>query len=234
MDQMSPLIPWSQRFTYTPLQRLDLPTGRVYAVPEHGPLPSVTTILDRTKDKAKLLEWAERIGQAEAERQKKAAAYIGTHLHQTLEAVLLGAPLAVGRDWPALKAQEMAFKLVNAHFGQLSEIHGSEVGLHYRDQYAGTTDLVATYRGRLAIIDFKQSVRPKRREFITDYLHQLAAYALAHDSMFDTRIDFAAVLIAVQDGSTQEFTTTGREFEELKAAWLKRVTLAAVERLPSH
>jgi genome maintenance exonuclease 1 len=82
---------------------------------------------------------------------------------------------------------------------------------------------VAEYRGRLAIVDFKQSVKPKRHEFITDYFHQLAAYAIAHDDMFGTDIDFAAVLIAVQDGTTQEFTTTGREFQEFKAAWRKRV-----------
>jgi genome maintenance exonuclease 1 len=85
---------------------------------------------------------------------------------------------------------------------------------------------VATYRGKLAIVDFKQSVKPKRYEYITDYFHQLAAYAIAHDRMYDTQIDFGAVLIAVQDGTTQEFTTTGREWAAFKAQWMERLTSA--------
>ena len=131
--------------------------------------------------------------------------------------------MALGRDWLAMKGHQMAFTLANRYFGAISEIHGSEVGLHYQARYAGTTDLVATYRGKLAIVDFKQSVKPKRHEFITDYFHQLAAYAVAHDFLHETSIDYAAVLIAVQDGTTQEFTTTGREFQQFKDQWMDRV-----------
>jgi len=131
--------------------------------------------------------------------------------------------LTLGQDWLALRGQHMAFSLINTYFQHLGVVYGSEVALHYEDRYAGTTDLVAEYRGKLAIVDFKQSIRPKRHEFITDYFHQLAAYACAHDWMFSTKIEFAAVLVAVQDGTTQEFTTAGREFEDYKAAWWERV-----------
>ncbi len=220
---MAHLIPWSGRFLYEKLERVDTSDGRVYVSPNSVHVPSVTTILDRTKDKAGLEAWAERVGKEEAARQKEQAAYIGTHMHLTLESILTGDPLSVGRDWLAMKGHEMAFRLANKYFGAISAIHGSEVSLHYRDQYAGTTDLVADYRGKLAIVDFKQSVKPKRFEFITDYFHQLAAYAIAHDDMYGTDIDFAAVLIAVQDGTVQEFTTTGREFKEFKAGWMERV-----------
>jgi genome maintenance exonuclease 1 len=125
-----------------------------------------------------------------------------------------------------MRGYEMAFRLANRYFGAISEIHGSEVSLHYGHQYAGSTDLVATYRGKLAIVDFKQSVKPKRHEHITDYFHQLAAYAVAHDWMYGTDIDFGAVLISVQDGTTQEFTTTGREWRNFKTQWMARLTLA--------
>lgn len=230
---MAHLIPWSDRFKYEKLERMDTSSGRVYVLPNSVHVPSVTTILDRTKDKKALEAWAQRIGQEEALRQKEEAAYIGTHMHTTLECILSGDPLSVGRDWLAMKGHEMAFRLANKYFGAISAIHGSEVSVHLRDQYAGTTDLVAEYRGKLAIVDFKQSVKPKRHEFITDYFHQLAAYAIAHDAMHGTDIDFAAVLIAVQDGTTQEFTTTGREFKEFKAQWMARVTAAAAV-LPSR
>lgn len=220
---MAHLTPWSNRFVYEKLERVDTPDGRVYKIAENVHVPSVTTVLDRTKDKTALKEWANRVGQAEADRQKEEAAYIGTWMHTTLEHVLEGKPLALGRDWKAMKGHQMAFTLANKYFGAISEIHGSEVGLYYKDRYAGTTDLVATYRGKLAIVDFKQSVKPKRHEFITDYFHQLAAYAVAHDWRHGTSIDYAAVLIAVQDGTTQEFTTTGREFQQFKDQWMERL-----------
>ena len=79
------------------------------------------------------------------------------------------------------------------------------------------------YRDQPAIIDFKQSNKPKKREWIEDYFQQLAAYALAHDQVYGTKIDFGVVLMAVRDGSTMEFTTTGSEFQRYKDAWLRRV-----------
>ena len=221
---MAYLIPWARTFWYENLERIDTPNGRVYSLPNGVHVPSVTTVLDRTKDKAALKEWADRVGQAEADRQREQAAYIGTWMHSTLECILNGDPMKFGTDWMAMKGHQMAFTLANKYFGAISAIHGSEVGLYYKDRYAGTTDLVATYRGKLAIIDFKQSVKPKRHEYITDYFHQLAAYAVAHDYMHGTSIDYAAVLIAVQDGTPQDFTTAGREFEEFKAQWMERLT----------
>ena len=230
---MAYLIPWARTFRYESLERIDTPNGRVYSLPNGVHVPSVTTVLDRTKDKAALKEWADRVGQAEADRQKDQAAYVGTNMHATLECILNGDPMKFGTDWMAMKGHQMAFTLANRYFKAISAIHGSEVGLYYKDRYAGTTDLVATYRGKLAIIDFKQSVKPKRHEYITDYFHQLAAYAVAHDCMHGTSIDYAAVLIAVQDGTPQEFTTAGREFEEFKAQWMERLTAAEAVRPPS-
>jgi genome maintenance exonuclease 1 len=182
--------------------------------------------LDRTKDKKALKEWAERVGPDEAHRQKEEASYVGTQMHRVLEHILSGEPWSVSPNWLAMRGYEMAFRLANKYFGAISEIHGSEVSLHYGHQYAGTTDLVATYRGKLAIVDFKQSVKPKRHEHITDYFHQLAAYAMAHDLMYNTDIDFGAVLISVQDGTTQEFTTTGREWRNFKTQWMVRLSQA--------
>jgi genome maintenance exonuclease 1 len=232
---MAHLIPWAPLYEYEKLERIDASNGRVYLLPNSVQVPSVTTVLDRTKDKTALKEWADRVGQAEADRQKDQAAYIGTWMHSTLECVITGLPMQFGTDWRAMKGHEMAFRLANKYFGAISAIHGSEVGLYYQDQYAGTTDLVATYRGKLAIIDFKQSVKPKRYEYITDYFHQLAAYAIAHDWKHGTSIDYAAVLIAVQDGTTQEFTLAGPSWDRLKVEWHKRLTAweAAVAVHPS-
>jgi hypothetical protein len=223
---MAHLIRHANQFNYPFIAREDALTGRIYKVPGFQGVPSVTTILDRTKDKAKLKEWEDRVGKEEADRIKRDAAYVGTHMHATVEAFLANEPLAMGQDWLALKGHQMAFTLINSYFRNIDIVHGFEVALHYDARYAGTTDMVAEYRGKLAIVDFKQSLRPKRHEWITDYFHQLAAYACAHDRMFGTKIDYGVILIAVQDGSVQEFTTAGREFEDFRAQWWDRLSRA--------
>ena len=231
---MAHLIRQRQDFDYPILSRVDAATGRVYKVPGFENVPSVTTILDRTKDKAKLQEWADRVGHEEAERIKREAAYVGTTMHATIESFLADEPLTVGQDWLSLRGHQMAFTLINNYFKDINAVYGFEVGLHYGHRYAGTTDMVAQYRGKLAIVDFKQALKPKRAQWITDYYHQLAAYAIAHDSLFGTNIDFAVILVAVQDGTTQEFTTTGREFEDYKAGWMERLKQAEAAALPSR
>jgi len=95
--------------------------------------------------------------------------------------------------------------------------------LCYPDKYAGTTDLVGVYKDNPCIVDFKQSNKPKRREWIEDYFCQLAAYALAHDQLHGTTINNAVILMAVRDGSTSEFNISGKEFEKYKDIWLRRV-----------
>jgi genome maintenance exonuclease 1 len=122
-----------------------------------------------------------------------------------------------------VKGYEMGYRLVNEYFMNLEEIWGSEVPLYYPAKYAGTTDLVGVYRGNPAIVDFKQSLKPKKHEWIQDYFHQLAAYALAHDVVHGTTIRHGYVLVALQSGGTQEFSTTGSEFERYKEEWMKRV-----------
>jgi genome maintenance exonuclease 1 len=223
---MAHLIPFDHSFMYKKLERVDTSSGRVYKTENAVHVPSVTTILDKTKDKRSLDAWAARVGREEADRIRTEAAHVGTNMHATLEAILDGTPMKFGTDWLAMRGHEMALKLANTYFKQLTMVYGTEINLAYQDRYAGTTDLVAEYRGNLAIVDFKQSVKPKRHEYITDYFHQLAAYAIAHDDMFGTNINFGAVLVAVQDGTTQEFTTTGREFQDFKAAWMKRLEQA--------
>jgi hypothetical protein len=201
---MANLIPVKNLYTYERLERIETPKGRTYRRGDETPVYSVTNILDKTKDKTSLEAWAARVGAAEAERIKNEAA-----------------PPA--EDWLQMRGYEMGHRLINEHFGALEEVWGSEVPLYYPGKYAGTTDLVGVFRGRPAIVDFKQSLKPKRYEWITDYFHQLSAYALAHDIVYGTEINFGVVLIAVQDGTTQEFTTTGRDFERQKKEWLERV-----------
>jgi hypothetical protein len=219
---MVDLIPIKKKFKYESLVRQDLPEGRRYVYGDQK-LPSVTTILSGTKDKAALDAWVQRVGQEEADRVKNEAAKVGTYMHEVIERMVAYRDLPRPTNWEMIKGFEMGYRLIDAYFRNLDEIWGSEVMLYYPEKYAGTTDLVAVYRGKPAIVDFKQSNRPKRREWIEDYFCQLAAYALAHDYLHGTKIDNAVVLMAVRDGSTAEFSTAGREFQQYKDTWLRRV-----------
>lgn len=219
---MIDIIPLRKKYKYESLVREDGPAGRVYVYGDTK-LPSVTRILSETKDKKELDAWAARVGEQKAEQIKNEAALVGTHMHMVMDRMIAARDLPRPTSWQMLKGYEMGYRLINTFFPQIDEIWGSETSLYYPDRYAGTADMVCVYRGKPSIVDFKQSNKPKKREWIGDYFHQLAAYALAHDIVHGTNIENAAVMMSVQDGSTQEFTTAGREFQQYKQAWLQRV-----------
>lgn len=219
---MVDLIPIRKLYKYEELIREDGPNGRKYVYGDTR-LPSVTTVLSATKDKKGLDAWAARVGEANAERIKNEAALVGTHMHGVIERMIAYRDLPRPTNWLMLKGYEMGYKLINTYFQNMQEIWGSEVALYYPERYAGTTDLVCVYRNKPCIMDFKQSVKPKKREWIDDYFHQLGAYALAHDIVHGTNIDYGVILMANQDGTTVEYSTAGSEFVRYKDEWLKRV-----------
>jgi genome maintenance exonuclease 1 len=160
----------------------------------------------------------------EADRIKNEAGLVGTYLHEVIERMVAYRDLPRPTRWEMCKGYELGYKIINTYFHNVNEIWGSEVSLYYPEKYAGTTDLVGVYRDKPAIIDFKQSNKPKRREWIEDYFCQLAAYAMAHDIIHGTKIDNAVILMAVRsDGTTAEFSTAGREFQGYKDMWMRRV-----------
>jgi genome maintenance exonuclease 1 len=120
-------------------------------------------------------------------------------------------------------ASGMGQAIIKQGFNDLSEIWGSEVVLFYPGLYAGQTDLCGIYSGRESIIDFKQTNKPKRREWIDDMFLQLAAYAMAHDQIYKTCIDQGVILMCSKDGFFQKFTSTGQEFTKYKHKFLERV-----------
>jgi genome maintenance exonuclease 1 len=99
---------------------------------------------------------------------------------------------------------------------------------------------VGVWKGQPAILDFKQSNRPKKREWIEDYFLQLAAYAAAHNEMHGTEIDTGVILMAVQpklqaDGTYStpeylEFVVEKQEFAHWSNEWMKRVELYYLTR----
>jgi len=220
------LVPIRRKYKYQKLDRIDFETGRKYVVEEGESsiaLPSVTTILDGTKDKSFLQAWEQKVGQEAAERIRNDAATVGTHMHNVVERLLLNRPLDPPRTWLQVKGYRMGYTLVEAFFQDVQEVWGSEVPLYYPQRYAGTTDFGGVYKGHPSILDFKQTNRMKKREWIEDYFLQLAAYAMAHNKVHGTAIDYGVILMVAQNGEVQEFTTCGREFQSYQDTWMRRV-----------
>jgi genome maintenance exonuclease 1 len=217
------LIPIRNKYKYEKLERVDTPDGRLYITETNIKLPSVTTILAATKDQTFLKEWEERVGKENAEKIKNDAAMVGTHMHSVVERLLLNRPLNPPRTWLQVKGYRMGYALIEHFFPNVSEVWGSEVPLYYPDKYAGTTDCVAVYKDIPSILDFKQANRMKKRDWIEDYFIQLAAYACAHDAVHGTQLDQGVVLMVAQNGEVQEFITCGREFDEYKDKWMRKV-----------
>jgi genome maintenance exonuclease 1 len=217
------LVPIRNKFVYPKLQRLDLPTGRVYSLDGNPPVPSVTTILSSTKDKAHLEEWSRRIGEEEAERIKNEAALVGTHMHNVVERLLLNRPLETPRTWLQVRGYRMGYTLIEKFFPYVDEAWGTEIPLIYPGRYAGTSDFIGVYKGKPCIVDFKQTNKMKKRAWIEDYFVQLAAYAVAHNQQHATDINQGVILMVSQEGEVQEFVSVGREFDGYCDQWWRKV-----------
>tara|TARA_Y100000289_G_scaffold6689_1_gene6003 strand:- start:16 stop:690 length:675 start_codon:yes stop_codon:yes gene_type:complete len=216
---------WNKRFDYPESIRSLVNDQRHYDVGEEK-LPSVTTILSATQSdekKASLAKWRRNVGENKAESIMNEAANRGTIMHRILEGYLLGQNHADFSDL-GQEAGIMAQTVIDSGIrGHLDEIWGSEITVYYPKLYAGATDLAGIYDGRESIIDFKQSNKPKRREWITDYFLQLAAYAMAHNYVYGTNIQSGVVLMCTKDNYFQKFEVKDKEFQRFSWEWLRRV-----------
>ena len=215
---------WNKQFIYPKSVRSIIDEERHYSVGDEK-LPSVTTILAATQSDEKresLQKWKDKVGSVEADNIKNLAASRGTAMHSYLEAHLNGQGLLDLSDL-GQAAGGMARTIIEKGFGDLSEIWGSEVVLHYPGLWAGQTDLVGVYQGRDSIVDFKQANKPKRDEWITDYYLQGAAYASSHDCIYGTNIEQIVILICTPDLFFQRFIINGDRFRQYKWEWLKKV-----------
>lgn len=206
------------KFEYKPLQRTEGEGGRRYIVGEGRPLPSVTTILSKTKDLKHIQEWISRVGEQEANRIKTEASGLGNGMHKNLENYILGQEMS-----GSFMAKTLANVIIKHGLPKVSEVWGTEVSLYAKELYAGTTDLVGVHDGIPSIMDFKNSLKDKKKEWIEDYFMQLAAYSMAHNEMYGTDICRGVVMIATRDARYQEFIIEGEEFIHYQNMWADKL-----------
>ena len=200
--------------------------SRMYAVNQEK-LPSVTSILQATQSeekKASLANWKARVGAAEANRIKNDASSRGTSMHSHWEKYLLGQLNLELIEEEASKSKKMADEIIEQGIkGKLSEIYGIEATLYYPGKYAGTCDAVGVYEGQETIIDFKQSNKPKKEEWIEDYYLQLGAYSLAHNVVHNSKITQGIVLLCTVDNLFQDFRIQGEKLQKYQNKFLEKV-----------
>ena len=187
-------------------------------------LPSVTTILSATQSdekKKSLADWRARMGPQYADRVRDIAAMRGTAMHRYLEAFIDGSGhkdlTSIGKE-----AEPMAKRIIESGLGDLEEVWGQGVTLYYPGLYAGATDIVGIYEGQPAIIDFKQTNKAKKREWISDYFCQLGAYCMAHNYVYNTKIQSGIILMCSKDLLFQKFEVSGREFVRHQHDFLRK------------
>lgn len=218
---------YTQKYNYVKINRIDTPEGRRYATPDGEKLPSVTTILDATKSeesKKALNEWRKRVGVQKAQQITTEAAGRGTRMHKWLENyVLTGETGEPGSNPYSKQSHQMAQSIITQGLVNCSEFWGTEVPLYFPKVYAGTTDLVGVHSGSPAIMDHKQANKLKKKEWISDYFVQLAAYANAHNEVHGTDIRKGVIFMCTADNIYQEFIIEGAEFDHWSNEWFKRV-----------
>ena len=216
---------WNKRFEYPASIRSVINNQRHYDIGQEK-LPSVTTILQATQSpekKAILAKWKQKVGEKKADEIRDTAAARGTVMHRIIEGYITGdghADLSPMGQASGIMAQTI-FK--EGLKGRMDEVWGSEITLYYPGLYAGATDLVGVYEGREAIIDFKQSNKPKRREWIEDYFTQMAAYAMAHNHVYNTQIQSGVILMCTPGNYFQKFVVKNKEFQQYMWKWVSRV-----------
>jgi hypothetical protein len=229
----------TSKFNYSALSRESVDGKRHYCLPDGSKVPSVTTILDRTKPqeaREALAKWKKSVGEERAQQITTEAANRGTRMHAYLETYVMMDELKPLPSNPfAHPSWFMAAEVILKGLCHVDEFWGTEVPVYYSGLYAGTTDCVGIWKGRPAIMDFKQSNKVKKREWIDDYFLQLAAYAQAHNDTHGTDINTGVILMAVQPKLLEdqtyttpeylEFVIEGDEFSHWTDEWNKRVEL---------
>ena len=236
----------TERYDYTPLNRESVEGKRLYATPDGQKLPSVTTILDKTKPFEKvqaLLNWKKSVGEKKAQEIVTEAAGRGTRMHKFLEDyITTGIFNDPGSNPYSVQSHKMAKHIIDNGLKNVNEVWGVEVPLYFPGLYAGTTDGCGLHLNEEAILDYKQTNKPKKAEWVEDYFLQLVAYILAHNEVYGTNINKGVVFISIKPNTDvdgllvltedkptwqaedyQEVIVEGKDFDHWTNEWWNRL-----------
>jgi genome maintenance exonuclease 1 len=184
---------------FAKLERITTPEVRLYKTPSGNSYPSVTSVTGLHTAKG-IAEWRRRVGAEEANRISTKASARGTRIHQYCEDYLRG------NVFEADMFDLEMFNSIKFLLDSIDNIHALETPL-YSDhlQVAGTVDCIAEFQGKLSVIDFKTSSRPKDRDDIYNYFMQCAAYSVAFEERTGIPIGRLVIIMAVDNDDPRWF-----------------------------
>ena len=188
---------------------------RFYQTPDGNKYPSVTTVLSEMSDKTAIIKWRKRVGEEEANRVSGRATRRGTAVHTLLEKFVLNEEIDFTDTMPLNKTM---YNQIAKHLEQhVDDIRSSEGQLFsHKLKIAGSVDLVASYKGKPAIIDFKTSTKPKRKEWIENYFLQATMYSYMLYEMTGLYHPTIVIAIALEEDSGPQI------FEEHASNWIEK------------
>lgn len=190
---------------------------RHYVLPDGvTKLKSVTTILGEKLDKTALIEWKKRVGEAEAQRISTQAARRGTAIHKMAEKYVLNENNIFENQMPVnIESFDPIKQILDKH---VDNLFGVELPLYSKSlKCAGRTDLVGEYDGVLSIIDFKTSRKPKKLEWIENYLLQSTVYSMMFEWTYKIAVPQIVIIITVDNEKTPQV------FKLERSQYVKRV-----------
>ena len=208
---------------YSDLASETTTSGRAYTVPGGSSYPSVTTVLSILTEDA-IRSWRTRVGEEVADIVSGKASRRGTKVHSIIEKYLNNEDTSDFLPHIQQSLKNLKPVLDNS----IGTIFGLEVAL-YSDHLgiAGRCDCIAQWNGVPSIIDFKTSRYIKKKEKISNYFAQGAAYSI----MFEERTGIVApniviimdvdhekplVFIEHRDNWTKLLTETIEEYKKRK------------------
>jgi hypothetical protein len=216
-----------------------------------GTFPSITTVLGQTSDKSGLEKWKKRVGEAEAKRISELSMNRGTIMHRLIE---LYKPLPGDKTekLEALKELAKTDEEVNQYsgdengptwleegwkmfmkfymnssqfFDEVEEVLEAETFLWSKVGYAGTVDNISKMAGnKIKVIDYKNSRKPKREEWIQDYFVQGSAYFIAYWERTGIKPHGVEIWIANEvDAIPQKFTLSAKDIKFYFSEFVRRL-----------
>jgi hypothetical protein len=202
----------SNKFKEIELSTEETNEGRFYITP-NGKYESITTALSKNQEKQQGLErWRKNVGEKEANRILRVSSNRGTSLHNIAEKYLKNDPSYLNGAMPDAIVMFKSFKHILDE--SINEVYLQEAAL-YSDKYklAGRVDFIGRVINKITTVDFKNSRKPKKREWIEDYFLQISAYSFMFKELYGVSITQAMILIAVENSKPQIFLTNPSEWE---------------------
>jgi len=187
----------------TEMESVTTDSGRKYKTPEGVNYPSITTVLS-ILSRESIAKWRKRVGEAEANKISTRASGRGTRVHEIIEKYINNQ-----EDYRNGYTPDIIQSFIDIRHildNRIGTVYAMEAPL-YSDHLgvAGRVDCVAEFDGKLSIIDFKTSMKPKRIEWIKNYFMQESAYAIMWEERTGMPIVQLVTIISVDNSEPQVF-----------------------------